>query len=139
MSKYFKLEELLTSSKARQKSIENIPSWEIVEHLKVLANFLDGLREAWGSAIAISSGFRNPSLNKAVGGVDTSLHLKGYAADLQPKNGKMKEFKKFVVDYLKDKQFDECIIEKNKSAEWIHIQLYSNNGFQRRKVFSITK
>lgn len=139
MSRYFKLEEFLTSSKARQKSIENIPSWEIVEHLKVLANFLDGLREAWGSAIAISSGFRNPSLNKAVGGVDTSLHLKGYAADLQPKNGKMKEFKKFVVDYLKDKQFDECIIEKNKSAEWIHIQLYSNNGFQRRKVFSITK
>lgn len=139
MSRYFKLEEFLTSAKARQKSIENIPSWEIVEHLKVLANFLDGLREAWGSAIAISSGFRNPSLNKAVGGVDTSLHLKGYAADLQPKNGKMKEFKKFVVDYLKDKQFDECIIEKNKSAEWIHIQLYSNNGFQRRKVFSITK
>lgn len=138
-SKYFRLEEFLTSSAARQKSIENLPSWEIVEHLKELANFLDGIREAWGSAIAISSGYRNPSLNKAVGGVDTSLHLKGYAADLQPRNGKMKEFKLFIVDYLKDKQFDECILEKNSKSEWVHIQLRSNNGFQRRKIFSLKK
>lgn len=139
MSKYFRLEEFLTSSKAKEKKIENIPSWEIVEHLKELAEFLDDIREAWGSAIAITSGYRCPSLNKAVGGVDTSLHLKGYAADLQPKNGKMKEFKKFIVDYLQDKQFDECILESDGKSEWVHIQLFSNNGFQRKKIFSLNK
>lgn len=135
---YFTLEEFLTSSTARQRSIENMPSFEIVEHLNELALFLDGLRKAWGSGINVSSGYRNDALNAAVGGVATSCHRLGWAADLQPSNGDMKKFKKFVVDWLKDKMFDEAIIEKNKKGvEWIHIQLYSPKGFQRKKVFSL--
>ena len=138
MSKYFRLEEFLTSSTAKQKSIENLPSWEIVEHLKELAEFLDGLREAWGSGIIISSGFRNKALNSAVNGVGNSAHLCGDAADIIPANGKMWEFKKFVVAWLKDKVFDQAIIEKNnKGAEWIHIGLYSPYGKQRKEVFKL--
>lgn len=138
MFKYFTLEELLTSSTARQKSIENLPSFEIVENLKELAAFLDDMREAWGSGINVTSGFRNAKLNKAVNGQPSSLHLKGLAADLQPANGDFAGFKKFVVEYLKDKTFDECIIESNKKGDkWIHFQLRSNNGFQRKKVFSL--
>lgn len=136
---YFTLEEFLTSSTARQRSIENMPSWEVIEHLNELALFLDGLRKDWGSGINVSSGFRNDALNSAVGGVYNSVHRIGYAADLQPANGKMKEFKKFVVEWLKDKQFDEAIIERNKKGiEWIHIQLFSPKGFQRRKIFSLS-
>lgn len=136
---YFDLEEFLTSSTARQKSIENMPSWGVVEHLNELALFLDGMRKDWGSGINVSSGFRNDALNKAVGGVYNSVHRLGYAADLQPANGKMKEFKAFVVNWLKGKDFDEAIIERNsKGVEWIHIQLYSPNGFQRKKVFSLS-
>ena len=136
-AKYFTLEEFLTSSTARQKSIENLPSWEIVENLKELAAFLDGLREDWGSGIRVSSGFRNKALNKSVGGVSNSVHTLGFAADLQPANGKFEEFKKFVVDWLKDKVFDEAIIESKKKTFWIHIQIYSPKGYQRRKVFSL--
>lgn len=136
--RYFGLEEFLDSSIARQKGISNSPSWEIIEHLNELALFLDGLREAWGSGIIVSSGFRNKALNSAVGGVPDSLHQKGWAADIQPANGKFEEFKKFVVNWLKDKDFDEAIIEKNKKgATWIHIQLFSNNGYQRKKVFKL--
>ena len=138
MFKYFTLEEFLTSSTARQKSLENLPSFEIVENLKELAAFLDDMREAWGSGINVSSGFRCPKLNEAVGGQPTSLHKKGLAADLQPANGDFEAFKKFVVDYLKDKMFDEAIIESSKKATWIHFQLRSNNGFQRKKVFSLS-
>lgn len=138
MSRYFALEEFLTSSTARQKSIENMPSWEIVDNLRKLAEFLDPLREKWGSGINVSSGFRNKALNAAVGGVFNSCHQLGYAADLQPANGKMKEFKKFIVEYLKDKNFDEAIIEKNKKGDtWIHLQIFSPNGFQRKKIFSL--
>lgn len=136
--KYFTLEELLTSSTARQKSIENLPSFVIVERLCELGLFLDGIREAWGSGIRVSSGFRNEALNKAVGGVADSAHKYGYAADIQPVNGKMKEFKAFLVNYLKDKVFDEAIMERSKKAEWVHLQLYSPKGFQRRKIFSMT-
>ena len=136
-SKYFRLEEFLTSSTARQRSIENLPSYQIVLNLKELASFLDRMREAWGSGIIVSSGFRNKALNAAVGGVSNSIHQTGFAVDLQPANGKFEAFKKFVVNWLKDKDFDECIIERSKKATWIHLQLFSNNGFQRRKIFNL--
>lgn len=136
-SEYFTLEEFLTSSTARQKSIENVPSWEVVQRLRSLAQLLDWLRQDWGSGIRVTSGFRCEKLNKAVGGVANSAHKYGYAADIQPVNGKMKEFKKFVVEWAKDKLFDEIILEHSKKTEWIHIQQFSPNGFQRRKVFSL--
>lgn len=136
-SKYFRLEEFLTSSTARQKSIENTPSWEVVEHLNELALFLDGLRASWGSGIIVSSGFRCDKLNAAVGGVPNSVHKIGYAADLQPANGDIEGFKRFVVNWLQGKAFDEAILERKGKVEWVHLQLRSNNGFQRRKVFSL--
>lgn len=136
--RHFRLEEFLTSSTARQRSIENLPSWEIVEHLNELALFLDDLREAWGSGIKVSSGFRIEALNKAVGGVSTSVHKIGYAADLVPANGKLEAFMDFLKDWLKDKDFDQCIEEKKGKTRWIHIGLYNNKHQQRRQIFNIT-
>jgi len=136
--KYFNLEEFLTSSTARQKSIENMPSWEIVEHLLELAYFLDDLREDWGSGIRVSSGLRIEALNKAVGGVETSVHKIGYAADISPANGKYEAFIAFLKEWLKDKNFDQCIEEKKGKTRWIHIGLYNNKHQQRRQIFNIT-
>lgn len=133
--KYFKLEELLTSSTARQKSIENMPSWEVVEHLLELGLFLDDLREAWGSGIKITSGYRNEELNKAVGGVKNSVHQIGYAADIQPTNGKMKEFAAFVEKWARNKYFDQIIVERSKKVSWIHVGLWNNDHKQRRMCF----
>lgn len=133
--RYFSLEELLTSSTARQKSIENLPSFEVVEHLVELGVFLDGLREAWGGPITVTSGFRNKDLNKAVGGVESSVHTLGYAADIVPANGKFKEFAKFVENWAKDKAFDQLIIERSKKSRWVHVGLFNNRGQQRRMVF----
>lgn len=136
--RYFTLEELLTSSTARQRSIENLPSFIIVEHLCTLGCFLDGLREAWGSGIRVSSGFRNKALNKAVGGVENSIHRLGWAADLQPVNGDFEGFKKCVKQWIKDKDFDQCIIERDrKGKQWIHIGLFNNAGEQRHNIFSM--
>ena len=137
-SKYFDLEEFLESSTARQKSIQNVPSWEIVLRLRQLAQFLDGLREEWGSGIRVSSGFRDANLNYYVGGVSNSIHKIGYAADIVPTNGKMTEFKRFVKNWIKDKAFDQCIIEKKGKSEWIHIGLFNNSGGQRHNIFSLT-
>lgn len=135
--KHFNLEEFLTSSTARQKSIENLPSWEIIEHLRELALFLDDLRDAWGSGIKVTSGFRNDKLNSKVGGVQNSIHKIGFAADIYPANGKWEEFKRFVKNWIKDKDFDQCIIEKKGKSEWIHIGLYNNSGQQRHNIFSL--
>ena len=135
--KYFKLEELLTSSTARQKSIENLPSWEIVEHLNELALFLDGIRTAWGKPIHISSGYRNEKLNTAVSGAATSVHMIGYAADIYVAGGKkeMDKFGQFLKDYLQYKKFDQLITETSKSGGyWYHIGLYNNKGEQRCQI-----
>lgn len=137
--KYFDLEEFLTSSTARQKSIENLPSWEIVENLNELALWLDQLREDWGSGIIVSSGYRNDKLNSAVGGVLNSIHRKGFAADIYPANGKYEEFVEFIKEWAKDKAFDQIIEERNKNSRWVHVGLYNNTGRQRRLIFKIEK
>ena len=137
--KYFTLEELLTSSTARQRSIENLPSWTIVENLKELALFLDDIRVAWGSGVKVNSGFRNEKLNVAVGGVLNSVHRLGFAADIVPSNGKFDEFVEFLKKYLRDKNFDQCIIETNKKGgRWVHIAIYSPTGLQRKKIFNMS-
>lgn len=82
-SKHFKLEELLGSDTALTSSIENLPSWSIVENLRVLAvSVLDPIREAWGQPLVVNSGYRSPQLNAAVGGVPTSAHMDGCAVDI---------------------------------------------------------
>ena len=67
--------------------------------MESVETLLDPLREAWEShckqnglgvaSIGISSGYRCPQLNKAVGGSSTSAHCHGYAFDLMPMNGKI--------------------------------------------------
>ena len=135
---YFSLEELLTSSTARQKSIENLASWEIIEHMNELALFLDGIREAWGSGIHVNSGFRCKKLNDAIkGSSPTSVHMVGFAANIVPVNGRFEEFGRFLKNYLKDKKFDQLLIETSGKSRWYHIGLYSNSGEQRRQIKNI--
>lgn len=137
--KYFTLPEMLTSSTARQKSIENLPTFDIVENLNQLCLFLDEIREDWGSGIKVTSGYRNEKLNTAVGGVFNSAHRLGFAADIVPSNGKFDEFVEFLKKWLKGKSFDQCIIEESKKGgKWIHIATYSPSGLQRKKIFNMS-
>ena len=137
LTAHFTLEELTASTKAKQLGIANTPTPEHVEHLHELAErILEPLRIAWGSAIAVSSGYRGYRLNAAVGGSTTSAHCYGYAADLVPANGKMAEFKAFVRDYLHrtNTAYDQFIDEKNlKGSEWVHIGIRNRQGKQRRQ------
>ena len=136
---YFTIAELCESETATKYNIDNTPDPIITSHLQQLINFLNPLREAWGSAIKVSSGYRCDKLNRLVGGSKTSSHLIGYGVDLVPANGKMSDFKKFIIDYMKIRMFDQCIIEKSGKTEWIHIGLYNAKGQQRRMIFNIIK
>lgn len=136
---YFTVAELCASDTAKKYGINNTPDLTITTHLQQLINFLNPLREAWGSAIKVTSGYRCKRLNDMVGGSKTSSHMIGYGVDLVPANGKMDAFKKFIVDYMKICIFDQCIIEKSGKTEWIHIGLYNAKGQQRKMIFNITK
>ena len=133
----FKIAELERSDIANVYKINNTIPDELEYKAKRLLLFLQDLREKWGSAIRINSGYRCPMLNKIVKGSKTSAHLMCNAADLYPVNGKFEEFKKFIIAYLSDKNFDQCIIEKSGKSQWIHLGLYNNSGKQRRQIFKI--
>jgi len=132
--KYFTLKELCSSDVATKKKIDNFPSWTVVEHLNELTTkILEPLRIAWGSSIKVTSGYRCDALNKAVGGVSTSAHRLGWAADLQPGNGKIDEFGKFVKEWLVNNKvkFDQVIWETKGKTKWVHIGIRSTSGSQR--------
>ena len=138
MKSYFTIDELTWSTTAVMHNINNNPPSFIKENLEKLIEFLNPLREAWGSGIRINSGYRCPELNKAVGGVDTSAHKEGWAVDMYPVNNKFEDFKQFIIAYLKDKNFDQCIVERSGRSQWIHLGLYSNHR-QRKQIFKIEK
>lgn len=140
--KYFTLQELVASNKAKELGIDNTPSFEVVKRLDILVElFLDPLREAWGKPIIVTSGYRCPKLNQAVGGSATSVHKIGLAADMQT-SGNFEEFRDFVVSWVKEKniEFDQLLLETNKKTgeRWMHIGLYSNDGRQRRQIKVLT-
>lgn len=137
MAKWFKDIELYRSETADRLGIDNTPTEDIWINLRVLMAFLDQLREAWGSGIVITSGYRCEALNKAVGGSKNSSHKYGLAVDMKPVNGKNKEFHRFVEKYLLDNHipFDNLINEYNYS--WTHLGLKNRDGKQRGLSFSL--
>ena len=75
--KYFTIDELCRSDKARQMGINNTPTDDIIDSLSDLVeNVLDPAREKFGLPITVNSGYRCPELNKAVDGVAASQHAK---------------------------------------------------------------
>lgn len=133
----FKISELEYSDTAKLYNIDNTIPDELESNAKRLLIFLQDLREKWGSAIRINSGYRCAVLNKLVGGSKTSAHLTCNAVDLWPCNGKIGEFKEFIVKYLDGKLWDQCIVEKSGKKQWIHLGLYNNSGKQRRQIFKL--
>lgn len=135
--KYFTIEELCKSSVAKKNKIDNTPSEEIIENLTEFTDeFLDKLREAWGSPIKVSSGFRCEELNKKVGGSKTSAHLKGFAADLKPVNGDIDGLVACAIELSKTLNFDQIIDEYSGNKHWLHIGYKNLKGQQRRRIMT---
>lgn len=136
-SKYFTFNELTRSDTANRLNIDNEPKEEATkDNIKELMLFLDGVREGWTEeckdkgygdpAIVVNSGYRSGALNKAINGSKTSEHLLGTAADIEPKNGRNKEFFEWLKTYLDDKQFSQLINEypdKENNPSWVHLSI----------------
>ena len=84
ISKSFKWSEFTKSDTATRLHIQNeIVDWDVRDNIKALVEeVLQPLRDSWGGPLFINSGYRCQELNKAVGGVPTSQHCKGEAADV---------------------------------------------------------
>ena len=133
---HFTIEELYASATAKAKGINNKPNVQQTINLVYLtAYILEPLRVAMNEPIKIGSGFRCQALNKAVGGVYNSQHLKGQAADLCI-DGDLKKGKKWFDYIRKNLPFDQLIWEHNsKGSYWVHVSyVYPDFGRNRRQV-----
>ena len=83
LSKDFDLTEFVKSETGERMGIDNSPPDLVVEKLRRLCGeLLQPLRDQYGDALTINSGYRCARLNKAVGGAAASQHTKGEAADV---------------------------------------------------------
>ncbi len=145
----FTIAEMVQSNTADRLKISNNPPTSVRVHLTETITLLECIRAEWAEycerynlgtpAIRITSGYRSPELNKAVGGVKNSAHVVGYAADLQPINGKQTEFERFFATEfsLMGYAYDQIIIESSKSSRWVHVGYKRADGKQRRQCFTL--
>lgn len=131
--KYFTLAEFSRSDTATRLRINNtIPSGFVPNIVELVNHVLDPLREAWGHPIMVTSGYRCPALNRAVGGAATSHHLYGQAADISTGN-KADNRKLFQLVQTLKLPFTQLIDEKNFS--WVHISY--NPADLRRQILKL--
>ncbi len=128
LSKNFSLTELVASQVATRKGIDNTPAPAIVANLTRLAVLLEQMRALVGAPISISSGYRSPALNKAVGGAANSAHVLGLAADVS--TAKLTSKALAMLIRQSDIAFDQLIYE----GSWVHIALSA--GAPRRQVLT---
>ena len=136
LSKNFILSEITRSNTAKRLGIDNGPDKNHLRSIqRLITNLIQPMRDALGP-IRISSGYRNPNVNRAIGGSTKSQHCKGEALDLQFwKDGKIcnKEIYDWVLS--SDVEFDQMINEFDFS--WIHISLKKEDN--RKQVLEAYK
>ncbi len=139
LSEHFTLAEMCKTN----VKLKNVPNEAQVENLKRLCGWLEMLRrrynERYGEGndpIIINSAYRSPAVNKAVGGVATSNHLTGCAADIRVAGiEQLIRYATILLDISDESQedFDELLIERSpKGSYWLHFAVRPWNN--RRKV-----
>ena len=134
LTKHFTLEEFTRSSTAKSRGINNTVPLQFIPSLRNLCEkVLEPLREQVKEPVIISSGYRCPALNKAVGGKNTSQHMKGEACDISMED---KEKLRKWIAILMDGDFDQLIFERNRRTGhcWIHVSCKPDTSLNRHQV-----
>ena len=117
LSPHFTLAELTVSQSAARLGIDNNPPPEVIKNLERTALGLEGVRMLLGAPVLVSSGYRSPALNKAIGGAKNSQHMTGQAVDfICPGFGSPRQIVKTLDN--SGMQFDQCILEFDR---WVHL------------------
>ena len=126
----FSLLELTKSQTAERKGIDNTPSPEHQENLKLLCeSVLQPVRDHFGKVVTISSGYRSPELCTAIGSKITSQHAKGQAADFEI----FGVSNKTLADYIDSElHYDQLILEywneSDPNSGWVHCSFSAGNN-----------
>jgi hypothetical protein len=128
----FRYKEFIKSDTALRMGISNIPNekqWKNIEKLAV--NILQPIRKKFGR-IRITSGFRSPELNQAIGGSRYSNHCRAEAADIEPVNVNVKlvDIMEYIVENL---EFRTVILEYPPLG-WLHTDYRKGGSLKRIKL-----
>ena len=136
LSQHFDLSEFTRSESAKREGLDNTPTAEHLENIKILCEkVLEPIRLRFGS-INISSGYRGKMLNHFIGGSINSDHCVGRAADLDMDDVGTGVTNKEIFEYIKDNlDFDQVINEFNYS--WVHVGY--RLGANRKQVLKAVK
>lgn len=138
VSEHFSLRELTQSQTATRRGIDNSPSADHLAALRMLCeNVLEPVRDHFGKPIRVTSAYRSPRLNAAIGGSASSQHCLGEAADIEITGVENKRLAKWIRDNL---PFDQLILEgasaTDPNAGWVHVSFRDNR--QRKSVLTAT-
>lgn len=140
ITKNFTLEELTKSSTAIRYGIKNVPTKDELNNLtKLCETILQPIRNKYDHPIIVSSGFRNPQVNRIVKGSPTSQHMKGEAADIHSVSDTVED-NKIIFNLIKkmvddgDIQVGQLINEYNYN--WIHVSLPTSK--HKNQILSIS-
>ena len=136
LTPHFSLEEFTDSQTAARKNIPNVPSANSQEmkNIQRTAETMERVRILLdGKPILVSSGYRSPKVNAAVGGAKTSAHVHGLAVDFScPGFGSPIQICKKLEPHMKELGIDQLIHEYQT---WVHLGLTS--GEPRRMALTI--
>jgi hypothetical protein len=120
----FTLEEFTLSQTAARKGLPNVPSPHGQEHANLirLAKVMETVRALLDdNPVLISSGYRSPKVNAAVGGSKTSAHMSGLAVDFTaPGFGTPRDICKALEPHMRELGVDQLIHEYDT---WVHLGL----------------
>ena len=118
LSEHFTLQEMTRSQTASRKGIRNDPPAAAVRALTLLCeNVLEKVRAHFDKPVIVSSGYRSPRLNRAIGGSASSQHCQGEAADFTVPG----ESNKAVCEWMeRNLNYDQLIYEHGEGG-WIHV------------------
>jgi zinc D-Ala-D-Ala carboxypeptidase len=124
LTEHFTLEEFTDSQTAARMGINNVPPQGSPERKNLLrtAEVMEEVRTLLNNKpVLISSGYRSPQVNAAVGGSKTSAHMSGLAADFScPGFGTPKAICKHLHAHMKALGVDQLIYEYET---WVHLGL----------------
>ena len=127
LSKNLSLSEVTKSNTAQRRGIDNSPNETHLNNLKYLAEqVFQPISDYFEVPIYISSGYRSPALNEAIGGSPRSFHSHGMALDLD-QDGRNKGVSNTEVFYFikENLLFSELIWEfgDEDKPDWVHVAI----------------
>src|SRR5574343_627287 len=81
LTEHFTLEEFQFSDTAVRKGIDNSVPQDLLDNVTLTAMGMERVRSILGKPIKVTSGYRGPKLNAAIGGAKSSAHMSGLACD----------------------------------------------------------